>query len=273
MRGVKARRPPPLHDPPDREGDPARHGPPSHHHRPPPGHHAPRGSAFRSSRTCRMDGCAPPSPRWRAGGAATSAQAVAVLARTQQDAVWNRQQVATQLRSLLEENLPPMIEALRDKPGTLTRPDARWILAVAPTPALGAMLWMGKLTAILRRAGRRRGMETDAEPIQQLFRAPCSSPRRTRDDRRRLTQRAPEPIIVNKAIPGSLSSLRRGCASAPAISSRLPVHCEVEGPGGESEVVERATRAHAADTYARVLPGTLNGAPTGESIVQSAPPE
>lgn len=80
------------------------------------------------------------------------AQAVAVLARAQQDAVWNRQQVANQLRSLLREYFPAMIEAFRDKPGTLTRPDARRILAVAPTPALAAKLQMWKLTAMLRRA-------------------------------------------------------------------------------------------------------------------------
>ncbi len=98
------------------------------------------------------------------------AQAVAVLARAQQDAVWNRQQVANQLRSLLREYFPAMIEAFRDKPGTLTRPDALRILAVAPTPALAAKLQMWKLTAMLRRAGRRRGIETDAERIQQLFR-------------------------------------------------------------------------------------------------------
>lgn len=97
-------------------------------------------------------------------------QAVAVLARAQQDAVWNRQQVANQLRSLLREYFPAMIEAFRDKPGTLTRPDARRILAVAPTPALAAKLQMWKLTAMLRRAGRRRGIESDAERIQQLFR-------------------------------------------------------------------------------------------------------
>lgn len=91
------------------------------------------------------------------------AQAVAVLAHAQQDAVWNRQQVANQLRSLMREYFPAMIEAFRDKPGTLTRPDARRVLAVAPTPALAAKLRMWKLTAMLRRAGRRRGIEADAE--------------------------------------------------------------------------------------------------------------
>ncbi|GAA3482172.1 hypothetical protein [Streptomyces yanii] len=68
-----------------------------------------------------------------------------------------RQQVSNQLWSLLREYFPAMIEAFRDKPGTLTRPDARRILAVAPTHALAAKLQLWKLTAMLRRAGCRRG--------------------------------------------------------------------------------------------------------------------
>ncbi len=48
------------------------------------------------------------------------AQAVAVLARAQQDAVWNRQQVANQLRSLLREYYPAFVS------GSLPRPRARW---------------------------------------------------------------------------------------------------------------------------------------------------
>ncbi|MGW0720361.1 transposase [Streptomyces sp. NPDC002778] len=44
------------------------------------------------------------------------------------------------------------------------------ILAVASTPSLAAKLPMWKLAAMLRRAGRRRGIETDAERVQQLFR-------------------------------------------------------------------------------------------------------
>lgn len=111
------------------------------------------------------------------------AQAVAVLARAQQDAVWNRQQVANQLRSLLREYFPAMIEAFRDKPGTLTRPDARRILAVAPTPALAAKLPMWKLTAMLRRAGRRRGHRNGrgTNPVALPARGPSAAvPRRGR---------------------------------------------------------------------------------------------
>ncbi|MFG2669162.1 IS110 family transposase [Streptomyces sp. NPDC048387] len=98
------------------------------------------------------------------------AQAVAVLARAQQDAVWNRQQVCNQLRSLLREYFPAFLEAFKDKPGGLARPDARRILAVAPTPALAAKLPIWRLTAMMKRAGRRRNIEADAERLQELFR-------------------------------------------------------------------------------------------------------
>jgi hypothetical protein len=40
-------------------------------------------------------------------------QAVAVPARAQQDAGWNRQQLANQLRSLLREHFPAAIKALK----------------------------------------------------------------------------------------------------------------------------------------------------------------
>ncbi len=96
------------------------------------------------------------------------APAVAVLAQAQQDAVWSRQQVCNQLRSLLREYFPAFLEAFKDKQGGLARPDARRILAVAPTPALAMPLW--RLTAMMKRAGRRRNIEADAARLQQLFR-------------------------------------------------------------------------------------------------------
>ncbi|MER5619143.1 IS110 family transposase [Streptomyces sp. NPDC002215] len=98
------------------------------------------------------------------------AQAVAVLARAHQDAVWNRQQIANQLRSLLREYYPAALEAWRHKAGGLTRPDARKILAAAPTPATAAELPLWKLKVTLHSAGRKRGINEDAERIQTLFR-------------------------------------------------------------------------------------------------------
>ena len=50
------------------------------------------------------------------------AQAIAVLARAQQDAVWNTQQHANQLRSLLREYFPAALEAFRIKNVGLTCP-------------------------------------------------------------------------------------------------------------------------------------------------------
>jgi transposase len=48
-------------------------------------------------------------------------QAIAVLARAQQDAVWRRQQLANQLRSLLREYYPAFLAAFQDvRPGGLT---------------------------------------------------------------------------------------------------------------------------------------------------------
>ncbi|WP_406483824.1 IS110 family transposase [Streptomyces microflavus] len=102
------------------------------------------------------------------------AQAIAVLARAHQDAVWNRQQIANQLRSLLREYYPAAIEAWRHKAGGLTRPDARKVLAAAPTPTKAAELALWKLKVTMHNAGRQRGINEDAERIQTLFRQPAA---------------------------------------------------------------------------------------------------
>src|SRR5216684_5597739 len=99
------------------------------------------------------------------------AQAVAVLARAQQDAVWNRQQVANQLRSLLREYYPAFIEAFQGRrPGGLAHPDACAVLAVASTPTQAARLTRPQLQAALRRAGRQRGITAASVRLQAIFR-------------------------------------------------------------------------------------------------------
>src|SRR6266536_774770 len=99
------------------------------------------------------------------------AQAVAVLARAQQDAVWNRQQVANQLRSLLREYYPAFLEAFQDRrPGGLAHPDACAVLAIAPTPTQAARLTRPQLQAALRRAGRQRGITAASVRLQAIFR-------------------------------------------------------------------------------------------------------
>ena len=64
------------------------------------------------------------------------AQAIRVLARAQQDAVWARQQIGNQIRDLLNDFYPAAIVAFAGLPsGGLARADARAILASAPPPA------------------------------------------------------------------------------------------------------------------------------------------
>jgi transposase len=90
------------------------------------------------------------------------AQAIAVLARAQQDAVWERTCAHNKLRSLLREYDPAILAAFADKRDGLLRPEARTVLAAAPTPAAGAALTKTQLRSLLKRAGRQRGLEVEA---------------------------------------------------------------------------------------------------------------
>jgi transposase len=98
------------------------------------------------------------------------AQAIAVLARAQQDAVWDRTQAHNKLRSHLREYFPGFLSAFPARAG-LTRPEARTILAAAPTPAAAARLTLTQLRALLKKAGRSRGIDTEAARLRDAFRA------------------------------------------------------------------------------------------------------
>src|SRR5919107_1796852 len=90
------------------------------------------------------------------------AQAIAVLARAQQDAVWERTCAHNKLRSLLREFYPAILLAFATKRGGLLRPEARALLAAAPTPRAAARLTISQLRAVLRRAGLQRGLDAEA---------------------------------------------------------------------------------------------------------------
>ena len=63
------------------------------------------------------------------------AQAIRVLARAEQDAVWTRQQIGNQIRDLLKDFYPAAITAFAELPsGGLARRDARTILTCSPRP-------------------------------------------------------------------------------------------------------------------------------------------
>jgi transposase len=99
------------------------------------------------------------------------ARAIAVLARAQQDAVWDRTQASNKLRSHLREYYPAALAAFAEVRDGLAAPLARVLLAAAPTPARAARLTAAQFRAILTRAGRQRGIEAEAHRLRTIFRA------------------------------------------------------------------------------------------------------
>jgi transposase len=98
------------------------------------------------------------------------AQAVAVLARAQQDAVWDRTTAHNKLRSQLREYYPGFLAAFAAARGGIMRPEARAVLAAAPTPAAGARLTLAQLRALLKKAGRSRGIDAEAQRLRDALR-------------------------------------------------------------------------------------------------------
>ncbi|MCX4579789.1 IS110 family transposase [Streptomyces sp. NBC_01571] len=98
------------------------------------------------------------------------ARAIAVLARAQQDATWNRQQISNQLRSLLREYYPAALTAFESWKNGLCRPEAHEVLKLAPTPTRAARLTRAQFQAALKRAGRQRGIEAETERLREVFR-------------------------------------------------------------------------------------------------------
>jgi transposase len=92
-----------------------------------------------------------------------------VLARAHQNLIWSRQRLVNQLRNNLREYYPAALAAFGTE---LAHPVALGVLDAAPTPAMGRTLSQSKLAAILRRAGRERGVEEKAAAIQAELRAP-----------------------------------------------------------------------------------------------------
>ncbi|MEU7206769.1 IS110 family transposase, partial [Streptomyces sp. NPDC045470] len=96
-------------------------------------------------------------------------QAITVLARAQQDAVWARGQAHNKLRSQLREFYPAILTAFAQHKHGLCSREARSILAAAPTPASAAKLTRRRLQSLLKQAGRIRGIQAEAERIHEVF--------------------------------------------------------------------------------------------------------
>ena len=155
--------------------------------------------------------CAPTSHVHRPLPADTElAQAIAVLARAQQDAVWDRTPAHNKLRSHLREYFPGFLAAFAAAKGGIMRPEARTILAAAPTP------------------GRRR--EADPHPAARPAEESRPQPRprhRSHPAARRVPRPADAPAPPRRAGhgppgPGPARPARRRLRQRPTTSSRPP---------------------------------------------------
>ncbi|MER7960351.1 IS110 family transposase [Streptomyces sp. NPDC096030] len=148
------------------------------------------------------------------------ARAVAVLARAQQDATWNRQQISNQLRSLLREYYPAALAAADGWKNGLCRAEARDLLRTAPTPTRAARLTLTQFQAALKRAGRKRGVEGEAERLREVFRSKW----------------AHQPPLVEEALGKQmlalLTQLDAACTAADqlanAVEEAFPRHPDAE---------------------------------------------
>jgi Transposase len=129
------------------------------------------------------------------------AEAIGVLARAHQSAIWSRQRQLNSLRSALRAFYPAALDAF----GTdLASGDALAGLALAPTPERGRQLSRAQIAAALGRGGRQRNLEQRAVKIQAALRAPQLA--------------APPPIsgaygVVAHAAVGLLTSLDQQIAT------------------------------------------------------------
>lgn len=147
-------------------------------------------------------------------------RAIAVLARAQQDSLWNRQQLANKLRSLLREYYPAALDAFATWTNGLCRPEARELLRAAPTPTRAARLTRTQLQAALRRAGRKRGIEAEADRLRDVLRA----------------EWAHQPPLIEEALGKQmlalLIQLEAACTAADqlaeAVEGAFPQHPDAE---------------------------------------------
>lgn len=100
------------------------------------------------------------------------AQAIAVLARAQQDAVWDRTQAGNKLTSHLREHFPGFLAAVGIRREGVCHPIARVLLAAAPTPGQAARLTRTQLRSLLKKAGRKNTIDAEVERLHIALRVP-----------------------------------------------------------------------------------------------------
>jgi hypothetical protein len=121
------------------------------------------------------------------------AEAIKLVARSHQSAIWSRRRLANQVRSALREYYPAALEAFDD----LTHGDAVEVLVVASTPEAGQTVSRSKIAAALRRGGRQLNIETRAAKIHVALR----------------TEHLTQPSSVAEAYGAIVASLTRVIAA------------------------------------------------------------
>ena len=96
------------------------------------------------------------------------AEAIKLLARAHQTAVWERTPQVLRMRSTLLEYFPAAVQAFED----LAAPDALSVLGRASNPDRAAKLTRGQLVTALRTA-RRHHVEAKADALLAVLRAPA----------------------------------------------------------------------------------------------------
>jgi hypothetical protein len=109
--------------------------------------------------------------RVRSSADTEHAEAVTVLARAHQDAVWRLHRVGNELRSLLREYFPAFLEIFAKQEGGITCREARAILAIASTPGAAAKLTGPRIRAALKRCGRIYHLDAWTEKIHRVLHA------------------------------------------------------------------------------------------------------
>jgi len=161
------------------------------------------------------------------------AEAIKLVARSHQSAIWSRRRLANQVRSALREFYP----AAQDAFGDLTSGDALSVLAIASTPELGKTLSLSKIGAALRRGGRKLNIDRKAAEIQAALR----------------TDQLTQPAVVADAYGAIVASL------AKVIAAHNTQIAELE------EVLESHFSQHPDADILRSLPGL--GVVTGARVL------
>ncbi|GHG14303.1 hypothetical protein GCM10017567_35050 [Amycolatopsis bullii] len=157
-------------------------------------------------------------------------QAVAVLSRATQDAIWRRSRATQELRAVLREYYPGFLAAFAKGGATnLASAEARAILALAPTPAAAAKITKVRIAAALRHAGRQRGIDALARQVLDDLRQPqLRQPQLVEDA---FGHQALAPLATLNAECASADQLTESTTTAFPAAPGLRDHHQLPGPG------------------------------------------